>query len=280
MTEKRFYWLKLKENFFDEFYIKTMRILDNGSEMVIIYMKIMLSALNSKGKIKYRNILPSCYEEIAITINEDAEKVHETLDFLVKTGKAVINDDGDILLTELCEMQGSECSSAERVRKSRENKALQCNENVTSDIEKDTEKDTDTEIKNTEENLPVTEKQENNIDYKKITEEFNSICKSLPRVTTINKNRKNKIDMAYVQLDGKFTEFFRKIENSDFLTGRNGKWKSCFDWVFKAENLIKILEGNYDNKPNVSGKFTNISDYAPTYSIDEFENQSVLDYYA
>ncbi len=278
MTEKRFYWLKLKENFFDEFYIKTMRILDNGGEMVIIYMKIMLSALNSKGKIKYRNILPSCYEEIAITINEDAEKVHKTLDFLVKTGKAVINDDGDIFLTELCEMQGSECSSAERVRKSRENKALQCNENVTSDIDIDIEKDIEKDTEKTGENPPVTEKQKNNIDYKKITGEFNSICKSLPRVTTINKNRKNIIDMAYVRLGGEFTEFFRKIENSDFLTGRNGKWKSSFDWVFKEENLIKILEGNYDNKPDVSGKFGNKGDYAPTYSIDEFENQSVLDY--
>ncbi len=288
MTDKRFYWLKLRDNFFDRLDIKAMRMLEGGGEMVIIYMKMLLSALNSEGKIIYSNILSSCEEEIAIRINEDTEKVHKTLEFLIKTGQAVISDNGDILLTELAEMEGSESSSAQRVRKSRKNKALQCNENVTADIEKekekDTDKETDKETENTEKNLHVQTKcksaGKNNIDCEKIIGEFNNICKSLPRATTLNKSRKKKIEAAYTQLGGDFTEFFRKIENSDFLTGRNGKWKSCFDWVLKPENLIKILEGNYDNNTVIPNKLLHIGDYTPTYSIEEFENESVLDYYA
>lgn len=282
MTDKRFYWLKLRDNFFDRLDIKAMRMLEGGGEMVIIYMKMLLSTLNSEGKIIYSNILSSCEEEIAIRINEDTEKVHKTLEFLIKTGQAVRSDNGDILLTELAEMEGSESSSAQRVRKSRKNKALQCNENVATDIdiEKDTEKDTE----NTNENRPAPENVKavvkNEIDYKKITSEFNSICQSLPKVTALSQNRKKNIDTAYTRLGGDFTEFFRKIENSDFLTGRNGKWKSCFDWVLKPENLIKILEGNYDNRASAPGKMVHLGDYAPTYSIDEFENQSVPDYFA
>lgn len=39
-------------------------------------------------------------------------------------------------------------------------------------------------------------------------------------------------------------------EKSDFLSGRNGKWTGCtFDWISKQGNFIKVMEGNYDDKP-------------------------------
>jgi hypothetical protein len=46
-----------------------------------------------------------------------------------------------------------------------------------------------------------------------------------------------------------FVEFFNIVNDSDFLSGRNGVWSGCsFDWILKPENRIKILEGNYKNK--------------------------------
>ena len=43
------------------------------------------------------------------------------------------------------------------------------------------------------------------------------------------------------------------IEQSDFLTGRNGVWNNCnFDWCMKPTNYIKIIEGNYKNKEKVA----------------------------
>ena len=50
-----------------------------------------------------------------------------------------------------------------------------------------------------------------------------------------------------------FTAFFEKVENSDFLTGRNNRWsyngtkKAGFDWLLRPENVEKILSGRYDN---------------------------------
>ncbi len=280
MAEKRFYWLKLKDNFFDRLDIKAMRMLDDGCETVIIYIKMMLYALNSEGQITYRNILSSCDEEIALAINEDIEKVHKTVEFLIKTGRAVRNDNGGILLTELEEISGSECASAERVRKSRKNKSLQYNENVTADTDIDTEKEKykKTEDKNTGDCTDKKSDECGNIDYEKIAEQFNEICKSLPKITTLSKTRKKNIDRAYTQLDGKFSELFRKVEKSDFLTGKNGIWTSGFDWIIKPENMIKILEGNYDNRPVTSVKRQSPGGYPPTYSLEEYENQSIIDY--
>jgi hypothetical protein len=46
-----------------------------------------------------------------------------------------------------------------------------------------------------------------------------------------------------------FERFFRYASESDFLTGRNGKWTSCdLGWLMKSENFGKVLQGNYENK--------------------------------
>ena len=82
----------------------------------------------------------------------------------------------------------------------------------------------------------------------KIVKIFNGICKSLPKVTKITSERIRAVNAASDKINGDFEGLFYKVEQSDFLTGRNGKWLNCsFDWIFKPCNLVKILSGNYDN---------------------------------
>ena len=46
-------------------------------------------------------------------------------------------------------------------------------------------------------------------------------------------------------------EVFKSVLNSDFLLGGNDRnWRPDFDWIFKAANYTKILEGNYNGKRN------------------------------
>lgn len=96
-------------------------------------------------------------------------------------------------------------------------------------------------------------------DYQSVVNSFNSICVSLPSVKKLTDKRKKAIKKAYVVLNEiSFEEIFTKVENSDFLTGRNGKWNGCgFDWVLNTSNLTKILEGNYNNTDNVKVKIRN-----------------------
>lgn len=97
--------------------------------------------------------------------------------------------------------------------------------------------------------LSVSADTKQRINYEDIMSLFNSICVSLPKIRNLTDLRKQKIRKASKELNGDFESFFKKIENSDFLTGKNGNWNGCnFDWVFKPQNLIKIIEGNYDNK--------------------------------
>lgn len=40
--------------------------------------------------------------------------------------------------------------------------------------------------------------------------------------------------------------YFKFVSESDFLSGRNGKWTSCdMAWLIKQENFVKVLEGKY-----------------------------------
>ena len=87
-------------------------------------------------------------------------------------------------------------------------------------------------------------------DYQAVVNSFNSVCKSLPKVQKLTDKRRKQIKNASKMLvEITFDELFTKVEESDFLTGRTGKWSGCgFDWIMTAPNLTKIIEGNYDNK--------------------------------
>jgi len=46
-----------------------------------------------------------------------------------------------------------------------------------------------------------------------------------------------------------FDRFFAYAAQSDFLSGRDGRWTSCdLGWLMKAENFAKVVQGNYENK--------------------------------
>jgi hypothetical protein len=42
--------------------------------------------------------------------------------------------------------------------------------------------------------------------------------------------------------------FFKYIAQSDFLTGRAGKWQADIEWILNSSNIVKIIEGKYENK--------------------------------
>lgn len=75
---------------------------------------------------------------------------------------------------------------------------------------------------------------------------WNECVKSLPKVKTWTKSRERAVKNLEVD---EAKAIFEKVEASNFLSGRSGRWAACsFDWVLKPANLVKISEGNYDNR--------------------------------
>ena len=79
MAGKRYYWLKLQVGFFQELIIKQLRTLPEGDSIVLLYLKLLLKAINTEGIIYYQHILPTLDEEIALDTGEKPALVKLTI---------------------------------------------------------------------------------------------------------------------------------------------------------------------------------------------------------
>lgn len=147
MSEKRYYWLKLMKDFFTNPKIKKLRKLAGGDTFTIIYLKLQLLSLDNEGVLIFQGIENTFEEEMALTIDEDVENVSVTLNYLISQNLMEVLSKTEYLLTETQCLIGSESSVTKRVRKHREQKALQCNTNVTiGNTEKEKEEEIDKEL--------------------------------------------------------------------------------------------------------------------------------------
>ena len=114
--EKKYFWLKLKENFFDDKQIRFLRTLPDGDKMVITYLKMQLKSLKTAGTIRYDKILPTCEEELALMLDEDVNIVKFTIKALLQINAIEILEDNSIFMIAMQELIGKESASAERMR--------------------------------------------------------------------------------------------------------------------------------------------------------------------
>ena len=83
-----------------------------------------------------------------------------------------------------------------------------------------------------------------------LADRYNAICTNLPRVVRLTDKRRRAVrlihDKGYTpeQLD----EAFRRAQASSFCAGQHDRhWKADFDWLLNENNLVKVLEGKYNN---------------------------------
>jgi len=168
--EKRYFWLRLYDDFFGSFRIKKLRKMAGGDTYVIIYLKMQLKAMKTDGVLQYRGLGTDFVDELAIDIDEEPDDVRVTLMYLLSCGLAETNDQKTFFFPFSVANTGSETSSAQRMREARkkakeipENNVRTLCEHRYGEIEKDIELDTeiDTEKEN---NKPIYLSGENSDD--------------------------------------------------------------------------------------------------------------------
>lgn len=148
---KRYFWLKLREGWFRDKRIKRLRTIAGGDTYTIIYLKMQLLSLKDEGKLYFEGVEDDFASEIALEIDEAPDDVKITINYLMSKGLLEVINADEYLLTEVPSSIGTEQQSAERVRRYRERKALQCNTTVTKcntdiEIDKDIESELNTDI--------------------------------------------------------------------------------------------------------------------------------------
>ena len=240
---KKYFWLKLKTDFFKSLPMKKLRRIPGGDTYTIIYLKLQLLSIQDEGILFYQGIESSFCEEMALALDEDVEAVRATLIFLESAGLIKQRNENEYALTEVPLLIGSETDKAEIMRQKRakeKQKQLESSNNVTEalsnvtksyteiEIEKEIEIDIDKEIEKDKEK----EKREN-INYQEIVDIYNKTCVSLPRVTSLSDARRKAIKarLKVYPLDD-IKKVFVKAQASSVLKGGNSRyWQAHFDWL-------------------------------------------------
>ncbi len=249
---KRYYWLKLKDDFFLSKRIKKLRILERGDTLVIIYLKLQLIAMKNDGVISFTGLEPTFAEELALELAEPLEDVSNLLEYLLRVGLAEAREGDRYFFPYAVENTGSEGSSTRRVRRHRARKcseALQCNTEIEKEIESEIEQESETE------SLTVSEDTVRRMeDIRRVMNCWNTL--GLQQLVHLNvSSRRGRMLCARIREYGLKTvlEAIEKIRQSPFLRGQNGKsWVITFEWFVRPNNFSKVLEGNFDDRSKAS----------------------------
>ena len=169
-SSKKYFWLKLKDDFFTTREVKKLRKIAGGDTYTVIYLKLQLLSIKREGLLVYEGTENNLVEQLALELDEDEDNVRVTLSFLEQNKLIEQLSQDEYLLSKVPESIGSETGAAERMRKMREKR-----NNVTPQLQGVTESYTEIE-KEIEKDKRIERKS----DRKEVDAFFESIWKAYP----------------------------------------------------------------------------------------------------
>ena len=245
---KKYYYLKLKENFFDSDSMVLLESMQDGILYSNILMKMYLKSLKNNGKLVLNDVIPYSTQMIATVTRHQVGTVEKAIEVFKQLGLIDVLDGGTIYMSDIELFVGQ--SSTEGDRKRAERLRLKQSDNLQigqmSDIhppEIEIEKEIEIEL---------DKENRDRVNYQQIADMYNATCVSFPRITVLSEKRKKAIKarLRKYSVDD-IQRAFEMAQESDFLKGTNGRnWSATFDWIMCDANMAKILDGNYANKDN------------------------------
>ncbi|MBC1524462.1 conserved phage C-terminal domain-containing protein [Listeria booriae] len=114
---KKYYWLKLKNDFFNNTEIKVLRRVAGGDTYTLIYLEMLLLSLENNGFLYFEGVGEDLADELSVILSEKKEDVQFLLTFLEAKKLIEVNQESDtIYLSTIEGMIGKESESARRMR--------------------------------------------------------------------------------------------------------------------------------------------------------------------
>ena len=162
---KKYYYLKLKDNFFESEELVILQSMPDGYIYSDILMKLYLKSLKSEGRLMFKEHIPYNPTMLATVVRHPVALVEKALTLFKDLGLVDVLDNGAIFMLDIQNFIGKGSSEADRVKQYRERiknekKLLHCTNDVQTyenrtpekEIEKEielaTEIELETEIKN------------------------------------------------------------------------------------------------------------------------------------
>ena len=101
MSENKYYWIKLKTNFFDESTIDWLQEQEHGCEYIVLYLRLCLLTANSGGHLRRQigdMLIPYDVKKIAELTKINSDTVIVALEIFKKIGLVYCLENGELLI--------------------------------------------------------------------------------------------------------------------------------------------------------------------------------------
>ena len=116
---KKYYYLKLNENFFEREEIKIIEAQPNGYEYSNILLKMYLKSLKRDGKLMVTNLIPYSVETLSKVLGHNVDTVRNAIKVFEEFKLVEILDNGAIYLLDIQNFIGKSSTEADRKREQR-----------------------------------------------------------------------------------------------------------------------------------------------------------------
>ncbi|MCI8890686.1 MAG: hypothetical protein HFH34_04935 [Eubacterium sp.] len=113
---RKYYYLKLKEGFFESDEIRILESMKDGYIYSNILLKLYLKSLRNEGRLMYRNVIPFTPEILATLVGHQVGTVEKALETFKSLDLIEILDNGAIYMMDIQNFIGKSSTEADRQR--------------------------------------------------------------------------------------------------------------------------------------------------------------------
>lgn len=117
----RYYWLKLKRDFFKRHDVQLVESMPNGKDYILFYLKLLCESIDHEGRLRFSEKIPYNENMLATITHTNIDVVRAAIDIFTQLGMMDVMDDGTYFMSEVRALIGSETEWAEKKRRYREN---------------------------------------------------------------------------------------------------------------------------------------------------------------
>ena len=123
---KRYYWLKLKRDFFKRHDIRIIESMPNGKDYILFYLKLLCESVDHEGNLRFSDQIPYSEDMLATITNTNVDIVRSAIKIFTELGMMDIFDDGTYFMNEVDKLIGSavDNDNANRQRRFRERQKM------------------------------------------------------------------------------------------------------------------------------------------------------------
>ena len=112
----KYYWLKLKRDFFKRHDIQIIEGMPNGKDYILFYLKLLCESVDHDGSLRFSEEIPYNDQMLATITNTNVDIVRSAVKLFIELRMMELMDDGTFYMTQVEKMIGGETKWAEKKR--------------------------------------------------------------------------------------------------------------------------------------------------------------------